>query len=114
MTDWTCGPDGKANTSIAFRLLVEEVDSIIRNDAFGLIAGRSHNTALLIIAKLAHSYGMHPTNVTEAARDEVCEAALRWLEAQQDPDLREIERAAAGGAVIRAAARLRDEMGRTR
>lgn len=59
-TDWTAGPDGRSNSSRRFLDLVERVTRIIRGDASNLIAGRTEQTARLIVAQLAHAERLAP------------------------------------------------------
>lgn len=57
--DWTA-ERGRTNSSQAYLELVEFVESLIRQDAHKLIAGRADMTAGLIVSQLAHTYGMRP------------------------------------------------------
>lgn len=57
--DWTA-ERGHTNSSQAYLELVEFVESLIRQDAHKLIAGRADMTARLIVSQLAHTYGMRP------------------------------------------------------
>lgn len=59
--DWTAA-DGRANSSPEFLRLCDEIEQIIRGDAYSLIAGRSDRTARLIMARLAHVHGLRPSN----------------------------------------------------
>jgi len=58
--DWTCSVDGRSNSSVEFLRLCREVEALIRQDAFMLIAGRADRTAGLIMAQLAHRHGLAP------------------------------------------------------
>jgi hypothetical protein len=61
MSDWTIDPKtGASNSSLAFTALCAEVEQLIRGDAHMLIAGNAGMTARLIMAKLAHEYGLEP------------------------------------------------------
>lgn len=65
MEDWT-STNGRANASADFERLVDEVARLIRNDAHALLSGRAHDTARLIVARLAHAYGIgRPTKTPE-------------------------------------------------
>lgn len=59
-TDWTADENGVTNSSEAFCQMVAEVERLIRDDAYMLIAGRADRTAVLIMAHLAHKYGLRP------------------------------------------------------
>lgn len=58
---WTTAESGWTNASPEFERLCSEVERLIRQDAFSLIAGRADNTARLIMAQLAHVHGLAPT-----------------------------------------------------
>jgi hypothetical protein len=58
--DWTAA-DGWANASDEFERVRAAVERIIRTDAGSLIAGHADQTARLVVATLAHRYGMAPT-----------------------------------------------------
>jgi len=58
--DWTCDENGVYNSSQAFNEISEVIHRIIRNDAHMLLSGQSLQTARLILARLAHRYGMAP------------------------------------------------------
>lgn len=59
--NWTCDLAGMSNSSERFEFLCKEVEQLIRDDAHMLIAGRADMTARLIMAQLAHKYGLRPT-----------------------------------------------------
>jgi len=59
--DWTRDPGTqRSNSSAAFKALVVVVEGLIRHDAFKLISGCADQTAVLIMAQLAHRYGVAP------------------------------------------------------
>lgn len=59
--DWTIDPEtGRSNSSPEFLELVEVVERIIQNSAHDLVAGRPEKVARLILARLAHGYGLSP------------------------------------------------------
>lgn len=60
MTDWTRDAGGRQNSSPLFLRLCDAVELLIRNDANGLLNGRADVTAKLIMAQLAHRYGLGP------------------------------------------------------
>lgn len=62
LPDWTCGEDGRADTSPRFVALCREVERLIRGCAHDLIAGRADRTAGLIMAQLAHKHGLVPAS----------------------------------------------------
>lgn len=63
-TDWTVNPEtGRSNSSQAYYDLVYAVESLIRQDAHKLIAGRADATARLIVSQLAHVHGMVPRDL---------------------------------------------------
>lgn len=67
--DWTVDPaTGRSNSSRRFLFLCAEVEALIRGDAFQLIAGRADNTAVLIMARLAHEHGMRPVAAASTRR----------------------------------------------
>ena len=60
--DWTINLDtGKSNSSDEFIFLCNVIERLIRDDAYMLISGRADRTAGLIMAQLAHKYGMIPS-----------------------------------------------------
>lgn len=68
--DWTTDEDGRANSSDLFLKLCDEVEGLIRADAHSLLAGRADATARLIMAQLAHVYGLAPKSTHTAQEDE--------------------------------------------
>jgi len=54
---------GRCNTSEEFRFLSEKVARLIRDSAFDLIEGRVDAVGHLIMANLAHKYGLQPVGV---------------------------------------------------
>lgn len=58
--DWTCGADGRSNSSAGYLRLCAEVERLIRSDAHALIDGRAEHTARLIMSELAHEQGLRP------------------------------------------------------
>ena len=67
--DWTRDPaSGRSNSSVEFERLTEAVGQIIRNAAHDLIAGRSDMVAGLILAQLAHNYGLRPPTAAPCVR----------------------------------------------
>lgn len=58
--DWTWDRKGRSNASPEFKRICDEVERLIRNDAFALISGNAGATARLIVAQLAHVHGMKP------------------------------------------------------
>ncbi len=59
--DWTIDTrTGRTNSSEEFRLLVEKVASIIQNSGFDLLRGDATKVAGVIMAQLAHKYGLRP------------------------------------------------------
>ena len=61
--DWTCDARGHANSSSVFTNLTFAIDRVIQDGASDLISGRSRQVATMILAQLAHKYGMS-TNMT--------------------------------------------------
>lgn len=82
--DWTVDPEtSRSNSSALFNRLTAEIERLIRQDAFKLIAGRADMTAGLIMAQLAHVHhlGPRPTvaelrAVVEAHEPE--DGSLQW------------------------------------
>jgi hypothetical protein len=69
--DWTVDPvTNRTNSSEKFKLLCDEVDRLIRGEAFNLITGRADKTAVLIMAQLAHKHGLMPLSWL---RDRACQ-----------------------------------------
>lgn len=60
MIDWTRDDGGRQNNSPLFLKLCDEIELLIRNDANALLNGRADVTARLIMAQLAHRYGLGP------------------------------------------------------
>jgi len=64
MTDWTTGPDGRANTSSEYHRLVDFVAKIIQSQALVLgqdgVQGAGYSVAGLIMAQLAHDQDLTP------------------------------------------------------
>lgn len=59
--DWTTDPKtGISNSSPLFEQLCDEVARLIRSDAHCLLAGNTKSTGRLIMAQLAHVYGLGP------------------------------------------------------
>lgn len=58
--DWTQDKAGRSNSSPEFLALVDEVESMIRGSAASLINGSVTQVARLIMAQLAHKYGLTP------------------------------------------------------
>lgn len=63
-TDWTA-KDGRSNSSELFGRIAARVAELIRNDAHMLRRGRSDATGRLIVAQLAHDWGMAPVTPHE-------------------------------------------------
>lgn len=81
--DWTVGHEGRSNSSLGFHAVVDEVERLIRSDAHMLLSGRADKTARLIVAHLAHKFGMTPDPASEA----YSEAKARWaIEGTEDAD----------------------------
>jgi hypothetical protein len=60
--NWTVDAQtGASNSSAEFIKLVTEVEQIIRNGAHALINGQVNAVAGVIVATLAHKYGMAPS-----------------------------------------------------
>ena len=59
--DWTMNTvTGRSNSSAEFEAIAGVVESLIVSSAHDLIAGNSYGVARLIVAQLAHKYGMAP------------------------------------------------------
>ena len=56
--DWTVSANGAVNSSVEFLALVGAVEDILKNHRLGTPLER---TARLIVAQLAHTYGLAPT-----------------------------------------------------
>lgn len=61
--DWTA-VNGESNSSTVFNRLSELIEYLIKDNAFSLINGEVDGVAMLIVAQLAHEYGMVPTDKT--------------------------------------------------
>lgn len=62
--DWTVDPEtGRSNSSDEFEILSREVGRIIRSEASTLLAGRSDAVGRIVMAQLAHRFGLAPTEV---------------------------------------------------
>lgn len=59
MPDWT-SKDGNANSSDAYLAICDRVSQLITNSAATLMTGGVNIVARLIVAQLAHTYGMTP------------------------------------------------------
>jgi hypothetical protein len=59
-SDWTCDSKGRSNSSREFQAICNEVECMIRGEAFTLLSGRADQTARLIVAQLAHAHGLAP------------------------------------------------------
>lgn len=57
--DWTA-LDGRSNSSPLFTQLVAEVRDNIVNGAFDIVQGHTETVARVIVARLAHRYGLRP------------------------------------------------------
>ena len=65
--DWTIDPaTNRSNSSSVFEALCQEVERLIRSAAHQLIAGRADVTAGLIMAQLAHKWGLVPRELIES------------------------------------------------
>lgn len=63
--DWTIDPNShRSNSHPLFVYLVQQIECLIRTSAHDLIAGRTDTVAGLILAHLAHKYGLVPTDKT--------------------------------------------------
>ena len=60
MKDWTRASDGRSNSSEAYSFICRHVERLIRSDAHRLLSGRADDTAGLIVAQMAHVFGMTP------------------------------------------------------
>lgn len=68
--DWTINEaTGRSNSSELFEKLIDAVDLLIQHSAHDLIKGNSHTTAGLIMAHLAHKYGLRPGPVCQCLCD---------------------------------------------
>jgi hypothetical protein len=65
--DWTA-KDGRSNSSELYNFLSAEVGQLIRDSAADLIAGRCELVGGLIMARLAHQYGLVPPLDSETIR----------------------------------------------
>lgn len=66
VADWTRGPSGSTNSSAEFEHLADEVGRIIRGSAHSIVCGQTAVVGRLIMAQLAHKWGLVPTkNVLE-------------------------------------------------
>lgn len=72
--DWTANVEGRSNSSLAFHAIAATIERLIRDDAHMLISGRADKTARLIVAQMAHKFGMAP----DEARPDFQEAMTRW------------------------------------
>lgn len=62
--DWTIDPQsGRTNSSERYIQLAGEVEQMIRNSAFSLLAGRADSVARLIISQLAHAHRLVPRDL---------------------------------------------------
>jgi hypothetical protein len=70
--DWTVDPEtGRSNSSPAFLELAEFVGRLVKNQAKGLLEGRSPESAgILIMAQLAHVKNVGPLPDTDSALEE--------------------------------------------
>ena len=59
MENWTV-KDGKSNDSDLYAMIVNDVNSIIRESAGLLLAGESHAVSRQIVSRLAHVYKLYP------------------------------------------------------
>lgn len=57
--DWTAA-HGRSNSSALYLKIVAEVERMIRDSAYHLLAGRAEMTARLIVSQLAHKHGLRP------------------------------------------------------
>jgi len=61
MEDWTLDLEtNRVNSSETFMNLTNEVQVLIRNSAYSLIAGDTYGVARLIMAQLAHVHHLAP------------------------------------------------------
>lgn len=60
--DWTFDAEGRSNSSEEFNVLVNVVFRLLQSDALGIQSTQGrYSAARLIVARLAHDYGMRPT-----------------------------------------------------
>lgn len=63
---WDFDPaSGRSNSSAEFNFLVTEVSRMIRDSAHSLISGNTDSVSRLILARMAHIYGLVPTKSIE-------------------------------------------------
>lgn len=68
--NWTVNlRTGRSNSSDEFEFLCKVVERLIRDNAHMLISGHAENTAGLIMAQLAHKYGIVPTKSLEEMQE---------------------------------------------
>ena len=61
VADWTVDPTtGRSNSSPEFLRLVAEITNLINGEAANLMTGKAEDTAILILAQLAHKHGLAP------------------------------------------------------
>lgn len=59
--DWTVDHEtGRSNSSPTFLAVCRDVEMMIRQDAHNLLWGHANVTARLIVARLAHHFGLVP------------------------------------------------------
>lgn len=65
--DWTVHKvTNRSNSAPIFTALCREVEEVIRGSAHDLIAGRADKVAGLVMAHLAHKYGLVPRDMEKA------------------------------------------------
>lgn len=75
--NWTIDPEtNRSNSSPLFIDLERIIEQIIRGSAYHLISGRADMVAGLIMAQLAHKYGLRPSGKTQQAVNDELRPAL--------------------------------------
>ena len=78
--DWTVDPEThRSNSSPEFRQLVSEVARLIKAEAHSLLNGHVESAAGLIMAQLAHKYGLAPRKVAVQFAESNSESVLRGV-----------------------------------
>jgi short subunit dehydrogenase-like uncharacterized protein len=79
--DWTVDDEtGRSNSSLEYVYLQRVVCQLIKDSAFMLINGNVDRVARLIVARLAHVYGLEPTKTLQEMR----EADNFWIAMEDD------------------------------